>query len=169
MIKSMTFNVKNIYFLKILIIVHRYKFTMKLIRCILTTLIANGNQDRFIIIYTYHWYYIHVLNMFYTFIITNTKAEDVSWSKESYSSILKRLRQRETFDWGHPIVKSGALQSRAFSDCPDLEKGENVAEIICNKSTCMLKCEKGFIKVGRARTRCRFNKQNGIFQWGHQE
>ena len=69
---------------------------------------------------------------------------------------------------GHPIDITRAFQSRAAEDCPPLEKGANVKDIICNGATCVLKCESGFLKVGRGRTRCRFHKQKGFF-WGGKE
>ena len=48
---------------------------------------------------------------------------------------------------GYPIRIDTRLQSRAWNDCPPLEKGPNVKEIKCNNSTCVMKCMPGFVKV----------------------
>ena len=54
---------------------------------------------------------------------------------------------KETHMQGYPIRIDTRLQSRAWDDCPPLEKGQNVKEIKCNNSTCVMKCMPGFVKV----------------------
>ena len=57
------------------------------------------------------------------------------------------MGQWETHIQGYPIRIDTRLQSRAWDDCPPLEKGPNVKEIKCNNSTCVMKCMPGFVKV----------------------
>ena len=66
---------------------------------------------------------------------------------EIHSMNIHPMDQRETQVKGYPIRIDTRLQSRAWDDCPPLEKGPNVKEIKCNKSSCVMKCMPGFVKV----------------------
>ena len=70
---------------------------------------------------------------------------------------------RETFEWGHPLDKF----SRAWYHCPTIDTTliENLEQLECKKSTCALRCEGGFLPVGRRRVKCRFNKKSGTYEW----
>ena len=66
---------------------------------------------------------------------------------EIHSMNIHSIDQWETQIKGYPIRIDTRLQSRAWDDCPPLEKGPNVKEIKCNKSSCVMKCMPGFVKV----------------------
>ena len=93
---------------------------------------------------------------------------------------------RDSFDWGAPIKGN----ARKWDDCPAINetaiagqqrkhfvnKSVNILNfgficlnflglesLRCNRATCALKCQPGFLAVGRRRTKCRFNKKTK--QW----
>merc|ERR1712176_1341432 len=94
-------------------------------------------------------------------------AAGFEWVQPTYREVLKGIRTRDEVDWGHPVNRNGALPSLPWQDCPTIAPGENVDEIKCNRSTCLLKCSPGFIKVGKGRTRCRFSNELGS-HWGNE-
>jgi len=87
-------------------------------------------------------------------IILSASAE---WQQPTYKDILAKFDQRSG-GWGAPTNRIAAEHNL----CPALDPVDN-AEIICDQATCAVKCDEGFIPVGRRRTKCRFNQTKQFF------
>lgn len=90
-------------------------------------------------------------------LLANVTAD--TWVQPTYKKFLEQTTLRNNGGWGHPLNKIAALHSL----CPDLDVPGN-SELMCDQSTCAVKCADTFIATGKRRTRCRWNKKKG-FHW----
>merc|ERR1712154_237298 len=74
--------------------------------------------------------------------------------------------QRSDVEWGAPV---GVGNSRKWDDCPLIDEnsidGLHDDGLRCRGATCALKCQPGFLAVGRRRTKCRWNRRKKEWFW----